>query len=168
MDPITPSYRRRVQTFGITLHASHTPPSKAGIVPWLQVNGRRLGLLTIGYHFVILRDGELIETRPHECQGSHARGLNERWIGVVLAGGVDEAGEPADNFTLEQKETLHSLFWWLEGVYGKPFDLLGHYEQQSMNWRTQTSPRCPPCDVELLRIFIYQGRNAFNQRTFSP
>jgi N-acetyl-anhydromuramyl-L-alanine amidase AmpD len=104
-----------------------TPPSQSkGLKDWLLVNGRRLGLLEIGYHFLIMQDGKLLETRPHAVQGSHWRGANETTIGVALAGGQEEGPTvygstgPEDNFTEAQWETFGNLMGALRDIYKNP------------------------------------------------
>ena len=51
----------------------------------------RLGLNSIGYHYVIRRDGSVQRGRPVNIQGDHANinGHNERSIGVVFVGGIN-------------------------------------------------------------------------------
>jgi N-acetyl-anhydromuramyl-L-alanine amidase AmpD len=137
------TYKLRSETTAVVLHDSHTPPSQSDVQHFLAVGGREKGLLDIGYHFLILRDGQLIECRPHGVQGTHLRSKHNRdTIGVCLAGGlseefhtVDECGIcydekrlPENNFTVAQWDTLMALMSYLRGKYGSMLELVGHSE----------------------------------------
>lgn len=164
------SYRPRTETTEVILHASHTTPAQSYLKEFLEVKGRRMGLLTIGYHYVIMRDGFVLCTRPHTAQGSHCPGYNQKSIGVCLAGGLNQfcgcggiqepylrevcCGEvtdgPEDNFTPQQGEALGRLIRELEDHYG-PLQLWGHSEKKRYINRER---RCPPTDMNKIRDFI--------------
>ena len=68
------------------------------------------GFATIGYHYVIYRDGSIHEGRPLEQIGAHCVGHNKHSIGVCYIGGCASDGKtPKDTRTPEQKEALLSL-----------------------------------------------------------
>jgi N-acetylmuramoyl-L-alanine amidase len=68
------------------------------------------GFATIGYHYVIYRDGSIHEGRPLEQIGAHCVGHNKHSIGVCYIGGCASDGKtPKDTRTSEQKEALLSL-----------------------------------------------------------
>ena len=68
------------------------------------------GFATIGYHYVIYRDGSIHEGRPLEQIGAHCVGHNKHSIGICYIGGCASAGKtPKDTRTSEQKEALLSL-----------------------------------------------------------
>ena len=68
------------------------------------------GFATIGYHYVIYRDGSIHEGRPLEQIGAHCVGHNKHSIGVCYIGGcVSDGKTPKDTRTPEQKEALLSL-----------------------------------------------------------
>jgi N-acetyl-anhydromuramyl-L-alanine amidase AmpD len=123
---------------------------------WLKVEGRRMGLLGIGYHFVILQDGRHIMARPQDTIGSHTPGFNAYSIGIALEGGRREVpGEDgecilraADNFTDAQRETLLWLVGYLRGLYGN-IKVLGHSECGQHRYHTRGP--CPALDMEKLR-----------------
>lgn len=142
------------------LHATHTPPSKSNIEHWLAANGRHMGILEIGYHFVLPREGRsVIECRPVTAMGTHCKGTaNQKFIGVALVGGMSEESidrevgfvhdalpVPIDNFTQFQRENLKALVGYLRGLYG-PLPLVGHSEERSGHKR-----QCPPIDMEEVR-----------------
>ena len=63
----------------------------------------------IGYHLVVRRDGSVEKGRPIEEQGAHCYPHNRHSIGICYEGGLNEAGEPDDTRTPEQKKTLLKL-----------------------------------------------------------
>ena len=68
------------------------------------------GFATIGYHFVIYRDGSIHEGRPLEQVGAHCVGHNKHSIGICYIGGCASDGKtPKDTRTSEQKEALLAL-----------------------------------------------------------
>ena len=68
------------------------------------------GFATIGYHYVIYRDGSIHEGRPLEQIGAHCVGHNKHSIGICYIGGCASDGKtPKDTRTPEQKEALLSL-----------------------------------------------------------
>lgn len=140
------SYKVRQNTNVVVLHDSHTSPSQSDLEHFLAVKGRQMGLLDIGYHYLILRDGKLVECRPHTVQGTHLRHKHNRdSIGVCLAGGLSERlvpeeaktepypesftpfHIPEDNFTEAQMATLWGLMDYLARFYGG-LPLKGHSE----------------------------------------
>lgn len=155
-----PTYRKRSRTKRIILHASHTVPgTKEHLKEFLAAQGRGMGLIEIGYHFLILHDGHLLSTRPHDTIGSHCPGYNKDSIGVCMEGGLSPYPEPPvtanpvvfneeplwvpeqeDNFSEAQWATLRGLHTYLIPVYGNlPIDGhtdLGHHKHREA--------KCPP------------------------
>lgn len=87
---------------------------------------RNRGWLSIGYHYVIRRDGTIEEGRPEEQAGAHAKGHNYHSIGICLVGGLsDSKGEPEDNFTEAQYAALRDLVDRLQVKY-MGAKVLGH------------------------------------------
>ena len=66
----------------IILHCSATPEGKdftvADITRWHKERGFR----TIGYHYVVYRDGTVRKGRPVEQKGAHCEGHNKGSNGV--------------------------------------------------------------------------------------
>lgn len=164
------TYRLRSETTAVVLHDSHTPPSQSDVQHFLAVGGREKGLLDIGYHFLILRDGLVITCRPFTVQGTHMRSKRNRdTIAVCLAGGVSEQEvcrcgntestqswpcthggclferPPEDNFTPDQWSSLTLLIHTLRKHYG-PLPLMGHSEIDKRH-----HGRCPPVDMVEVR-----------------
>lgn len=115
----------RDRTELLVVHCSATNPKadvgKREITQWHL----RRGFVTIGYHFVIRRDGTLETGRRESEIGAHVAGHNANSIGICLVGGVDLMGKPEDNFTAAQYETLRVLLGQLKARYAEA-KILGH------------------------------------------
>lgn len=72
---------------------------------------RAKGWGTIGYHWVIDRDGQIAKGRAEEMPGAHAAGYNTGSIGICLLGGhgSNENDHFRDNYTLQQESALRKL-----------------------------------------------------------
>jgi N-acetyl-anhydromuramyl-L-alanine amidase AmpD len=100
----------RTRTDYIAVHCSATPPSyNIGAEEIRLWHVRDNGWSDIGYHFVIRRDGRVQRGRALEAQGAHVQGYNGNSIGICMVGGINQAGEPEDNFTDEQWAMLYAL-----------------------------------------------------------
>lgn len=84
------------------------------------------GWSDIGYHWVIERDGKLQYGRHAQARGAHVRGHNHESIGICLVGGIDQHGNPEDNFTPEQWLVLEMLIEVLQVRYPAA-QVVGHY-----------------------------------------
>jgi N-acetylmuramoyl-L-alanine amidase len=156
-------YKRREATNLILLHDSHTTPDilKGGSVPrWsdmAKAGGMALGLLDIGYHFIIERDGELVECRQRDLIGSHTPGHNMDSIGVCLVGGREHGVvHGVNNFTTDQERSLLRLLHELTTQYPGAV-VRSHTEEQ--RYRKKGLPACPAIDMDLLR----EDLNLFKQ-----
>ena len=99
----------------IIIHCSATPEGKdfraADIDRW----HRQQGFKSIGYHFVVYRDGSVHAGRPIDQQGAHCKGRNATSIGVCYIGGLDADGKrPKDTRTENQKKALKALLTLLK------------------------------------------------------
>lgn len=99
----------------------------------------------IGYHFVIRRDGTVEDGRPVDQAGAHARGVNDRSVGICLVGGVDATKQmnPENNFTPEQFDALRALLIRLKSIYPKA-EVIGHRDVPG------TRKACPSFDMKSL------------------
>ena len=76
------------------------------------------GFATIGYHYVMYRDGSIHEGRPLEQIGAHCVGHNKHSIGICYIGGCASDGKtPKDTRTPEQKEALLALLRHLKARF---------------------------------------------------
>ena len=96
---------------------------------------------TIGYHFVIDRDGRTLPGRPVAEQGAHVLGRNANTIGICLWGGYGGGKHDkfSDNFTAAQDLALRQLIASLQAKYGPNLHLSGHHEY--------ANKACPTFDV---------------------
>ena len=70
------------------------------------------GWSDIGYHYVILTNGDIKTGRPIDKVGAHCKGHNHDSIGICLIGGRDPKGR-MHKFTKKQFKALKIL---LEGI----------------------------------------------------
>lgn len=91
----------------IIVHCTATPEGKDYTVEDITRWHKERGFKTIGYHYVVYRDGSIHEGRPLAEVGAHCKGHNAHSIGVCYVGGLTADGRKAkDTRTLEQKEAL--------------------------------------------------------------
>lgn len=111
----------------IIVHCSATKPSQecnANIITQWHV---ARGFKTIGYHFVILRDGKIEKGRPISQVGAHCKGHNSDSIGICLIGGLNNDMSPSSDYTIAQKQVLHCLIKLLSVQYSIPYtEIYGH------------------------------------------
>lgn len=115
----------RKRTDHIVVHCAATPPSLDIGVKEITRWHRERGFLTIGYHFVIRRDGTVETGRAEAAIGAHVENHNKDSVGVCLVGGTDAAGNPQDNFTPSQFAALRGLLRRLLTTYPGA-EVLGH------------------------------------------
>jgi N-acetyl-anhydromuramyl-L-alanine amidase AmpD len=77
------------------------------------------GWKAIGYHYLIGRNGEVVQGRPIEMIGSHARGQNKDSIGIALFGGFGSDADDlaTEHFTPVQLAAAYDLIRKLKGQY---------------------------------------------------
>lgn len=102
----------------LIVHCAATPEGKdftvADITRWHKARGFR----TIGYHYVIYRDGSVHTGRPEAEVGAHVSGYNSHSIGICYIGGVASDGKtPKDTRTTAQKAALRALLVKLRAKY---------------------------------------------------
>ena len=112
------------------------------------------GWTTIGYHFVVRRDGTIEPGRPTTQQGAHVRGLNHCSIGICLSGNHDVAP-----MTAKQRDALLRLLETLCRKYKvSPQAVLGHKEVNALVAAGKldkiyaTSKSCPGRYVDMRAI----------------
>jgi N-acetylmuramoyl-L-alanine amidase len=106
-----------------------------------------MGLLDVGYHYIIERDGTVIETRNHEAIGSACPGLNHLSVQLCLLGGLSEDAVFEDNITFDQKVSTMKLLESLTLRYPNA-KIKGHDELVKFSSRTH---RCPCWSAEDVR-----------------
>lgn len=123
----------------IVIHCADTPASMDVGVKEIEEWHIKRGFSSIGYHFVIRRDGTVERGRSVFEAGAHAKGSNRNSIGVCLIG-----GKGGFNFTDRQMVYLHSLLEDFETVFGD-LKILGHRDLPNV------SKECPCFDVKAWR-----------------
>lgn len=102
----------------IIVHCSATPEGKdftvADITRWHKARGFR----TIGYHYVVYRDGSIHTGRPLEQVGAHCLRHNAHSIGICYIGGCAADGKtPKDTRTEAQTTSLLALLRQLKDQF---------------------------------------------------
>lgn len=91
----------------------------------------------IGYHYVIAKDGEIVQTQPLRVISYHTSGQNTRSIGICLTGNYDTQQPPA-----VQIEATVKLIRWLEKKELKQeLNIAGHNEYSAKS--------CPGSNVSV-------------------
>ena len=115
----------------LIVHCSAVRPGQRSSAPDIDRWHRAKGWKSIGYHFVVRRDGTVETGRSIEEVGAHCRWHNRHSIGICYEGGLDEAGKPADTRTSEQKQALRQLLEQLHGQFPKAL-IVGHHDLDPM------------------------------------
>lgn len=86
------------------------------------------GWSDVGYHYLIDRNGQVVEGRPIERIGAHVKGHNTGTIGISLFGGHgSSAGDKfEDNFTEDQEQSLKRLIVDLTNRFPDIRKITGH------------------------------------------
>ena len=130
---------KREITDTIVIHCTQTPPNMDVDVEKVTQWHKQRGFDTIGYHYLIKRDGTLQLGRDEDVVGAHAVAVNGTSIGVALAGGGNADKGWENNFTPIQFETLKSILLKLKDKYNIE-KIIGHYQ-------VDDKKECPSFDV---------------------
>ena len=104
----------------IIVHCSATPEGKDFTVADITRWHKQRGFTTIGYHYVVYRDGSVHNGRDVNVSGAHCTGHNSISIGVCYIGGCEANGKKAkDTRTEAQKKALLDLLKKLKALYPK-------------------------------------------------
>lgn len=134
----------------IIIHCSATPEGKDYTVEDITRWHKEKGFDTIGYHYVIYRDGSIHNGRPEGLQGAHCYRHNQHSIGICYIGGLDKNRKPKDTRTKEQKKALEKLVTGLMKDYPGAM-VYGH--------RAFAKKDCPCFDVyEWMKDIGYEDR----------
>lgn len=125
----------------IVLHYSATYPDQDIGAAEIDRMHRARGFNSIGYHYVIRRDGRVEKGRPDTTIGAHVSGHNTGSLGICCIGGIERATGPnvgIDNRTEAQKAaTIRLVRELLQKHPGA--EVLGH--------RDLGATQCPGFDV---------------------
>ena len=116
---------KRTKTDIIVIHCTQTPSDMDFGVEKVTSWHKNRGFDTIGYHYLIKRDGTLQVGRDEDVVGAHAVAVNGTSIGIALVGGGTADMGWENNFSPIQFETLkevslfivassHNLIDWID------------------------------------------------------
>lgn len=77
----------------------------------------RKGWKNPGYHYVVQRDGKVVQLLSEDKVSNGAVGINDVSIHIAYIGGVDKYLNPIDNRTAEQKQSLRLMLKKLRQQY---------------------------------------------------
>lgn len=124
----------------VVIHCSDTETGTAEAIHDYHI--KHNGWDGIGYHYVIDRDGNIINGRPEYWTGAHVKGHNVGTLGICLIG--------VNTFTIDQLNSLKDLIDDIHIRY-EYIDIKGHYE-------LDTKKTCPNIDMKKLRDFLNTGK----------
>lgn len=102
----------------IIVHCTATPEGKDFTVDDVTRWHIKRGFSTIGYHYLIYRDGSVHKGRDINVSGAHCTGHNRNSIGVCYVGGcAPNSTIPKDTRTDAQKTALVDLLRKLRVLY---------------------------------------------------
>jgi N-acetyl-anhydromuramyl-L-alanine amidase AmpD len=125
----------------LVVHCSASKPSLPCDAKVIDRWHRERGFLKIGYHYVILRTGEVQKGRLDTEVGAHVEGHNTGSLGICLVGGLNEiTGKAEMNYTPKQFSSLATLLTTLKDTYPKAY-ILGHRDFPNVH------KDCPCMDI---------------------
>lgn len=102
----------------IIVHCSATPEGRDYTVDDIRSWHKDRGFTDVGYHYIIYRNGHIVNGRDVDLIGAHCTNHNSHSIGVCYVGGMDKQNNnPKDTRTNEQKASLMSLLMDLRKLY---------------------------------------------------
>lgn len=118
----------------IVLHCSDSPQGRGDTAETIHRWHRQRGWDGIGYHYVVLENGEVQAGRPEDWQGAHVAGHNSNSVGICLIGQGD--------YPKEQLDAAVGLIAEIRARHPGA-SLLGHYELDAK--------ACPRLDMDEIR-----------------
>ena len=116
---------KRKKTNYIIVHSTNTKPNENLSARDIDEKHRKRGLLKIGYHFVIKRDGSVDLGRPLCEVGAHLHEYDDQSVGICMVGGLNTRGVHAPDYSAQQQEALFVLIKTLKLTY-KDAKVVGH------------------------------------------
>ena len=120
----------------IVVHCSASPQGRGDDAATIHQWHRANGWSGIGYHFVILEDGEIQAGRPWYWTGAHVSGYNKGSLGICLIG---MGGDATD----AQMNALKQLVIGLTNKHNFKAEVFGHSDLDPIN-----KPDCPGFPVK--------------------
>ena len=139
-DGIGSNELRKMRTVTLLIiHCSAVRPGQRSSAQDINLWHRARGWKSIGYHFIVRRDGSIETGRRLEEVGAHCTWHNRHSIGICYEGGLNAKGLPADTRTPTQKQALRQLLEQLHEQFPKAL-IVGHHDLNPMK-------SCPCFDV---------------------
>lgn len=123
----------------LVVHCTATQP-EAKIKDIQRYWKEKLGWNNPGYHYLILRDGEVRQLQDENKIANGVKGYNHESVHISYIGGIDKEGKPVDNRTPEQRHAMFDKLVELSEKYPKA-KILGHRDFPGVN------KACPSFDV---------------------
>lgn len=124
----------------IIVHCTATPEGRDYSIADITLWHKERGFSTIGYHYVVSRDGRVMRGRDVAIAGAHCVGHNTHSVGIAYIGGVAKDGKTAkDTRTKEQRDALRILMKSMRIMYPKA-KIYGH--------RDFSNKACPCFDAK--------------------
>ncbi|TRU49813.1 MAG: N-acetylmuramoyl-L-alanine amidase [Microcystis aeruginosa Ma_QC_Ca_00000000_S207] len=123
----------------IVVHCTATTPD-AKVQDIVRYWTQTLGWKNPGYHYLIKRDGQVVQLQDESKIANGVKGNNEHSIHVSYIGGVDREGKPKDNRTPQQQESMFEKLVELSEKYPKA-KIVGHRDFPGVK------KACPSFDV---------------------
>ena len=130
---------RRKETNYIVIHYTLTKPNANINIRTVDEWHRKRGMLKVGYHFFIRREGLIEVGRGVNDIGSHTKENDLDSVSVCLAGGLNTRGITAPDYTEGQMESLFVLAMTLKHMYPDA-EVVGH--------RDLSATECPSFNVK--------------------
>jgi N-acetyl-anhydromuramyl-L-alanine amidase AmpD len=130
-----PRKRKLSDILYIAIHHSATTSGSAEAYARFHVNKKDWA--TIGYHYVINKDGSIDWCLNHSVRSNHVGNSNKYALGICLTGDFTKE-EPTE----EQLQAAADLCMMLIDKYGAIKDIKGHSDFQGYSWK-----KCPAFDV---------------------
>ena len=119
-------------------HFGKQPPKGMNAAKIRRMHIEDRGWDDIGYHGVIMPDGELQGGRPVDEAGAHTFGFNRGSLGIMFVAGLQREGYTIP--TRAQLETARLLIAECRDYYGNDIDICGH--------RDLRPTLCPGFDIK--------------------
>jgi hypothetical protein len=107
----------RCNTRVIAVRDTLTTPSDETDAHTIDTIHCRQGRLGIGYHFLVIHNGNIQLCRDVNTVGSHTRNLDDISVAIGVTGGVDEEGTRQFTRNPEQVSAIDDLIELLSRMY---------------------------------------------------
>jgi len=128
--------KRRISK--LIIHCTATPDGRPHTIEQITAWHLKRGFNTIGYHFVIMLDGDVEVGRNIEQIGAHTQGQNTGSIGLCYVGGLDNRLNPKDTRNELQLRSMEAFVKEFIALYPNG-EVAGHY--------AFANKACPSFDV---------------------